>query len=996
MLDFFINYINDNKTRSSNVKINYPFRIVFCLFIFSLHLSFLWGSVSVDFIVLSLLLFHSLVYPHIINLFSFKSSDEIRNIKIDTFFYSFCCAIWGYNIFIVAVFMSTSNMTNLSAGGRNLFFKGLIIQVAGLIVGGVFSGFYYRSELSDFSIAITLVGLFCYTGGLGMIVGRITNSLRENKLKLEDRENYLEHLNELALSVNSTLDLDVIMVGLMKTLESMYPFESLLVVSGMPGNQTYKFLGAYGAGITKSEGLAIKNVEMNVETDSNSIFINGILKNRITNIPDLTAEAVNSGPEIGKVLYGIKPSCSICFFPVRVGDEVVAGVVFVNYINKFNLNKNDLKIISEYLVQVGTAIKNVSIYEVAEKARKNAEESEKAKSQFLANMSHEIRTPLTAIIGYSETIRDNKKLSDSKKSDYLATVIGSSHHLLDVINDILDVSKIESEKMVLENIPLSIPDFILSIKSLYEPLAQKKGVEFNVLYDYPFPSTVMGDSTRLKQVIINLLGNALKFTDTGTISLHVSYDKESKVLTIKVVDTGIGMTEQECNRIFESFTQADVSTTRTYGGTGLGLTIAKNLSELMGGTISVNSVSGAGSEFTLSVKADVASNNQAINNLEEVLLNTATLNTEGSRSVKFSANVLIAEDNKDIQGLLVSIVEGFGCVVTACDNGSDALVAFCKGDFDLVLTDINMPIISGVTLVRMLRSKSEKLPIFAITANVMQHEVLGYLEVGCSEVIAKPVDRNILAQSMIEHLPYHRLVSEENESPSQEIKFQGRILLAEDNLVNQEYISRVLESLGLTVISVNDGEQALEKCLSDSFDLVLLDLNMPKASGFEVLEVLQEMSYAIPVYALTADNSELSKAKCLESGFVACLNKPLEKEKLEQVLKQHLQVKSAQDEASTAETVDFKIRFTESLPKLLAELNNARSENNWDGIKDVAHQLKGAAGSFGYDSITDLSKELERSLKDNKVKDAELIFHKLTDRIKQVTSGYHSWKSNLY
>ncbi len=648
----------------------------------------------------------------------------------------------------------------------------------------------------------------------------------------------------------------------------------------------------------------------------------------------------------------------------------------------------------------------------AETLKIRAESASDSKSQFLANMSHEIRTPLTAIIGYSETIRDNQNLSDSKKSAYLATVIGSSHHLLSVINDILDVSKIESKKMVLERIPLSIPDFILSIQSLYDPLARKKGVDFNVLYDFPLPSVVMGDSTRLKQVIINLLGNALKFTDKGSISLHVNYDQDNKNLIIKVKDSGIGMTEQECERIFESFTQADVSTTRTHGGTGLGLTIARNLCELMGGDVSVSSVSGVGSEFTIRIKSEVSINSNQINNLEDVLINTTELNADDTKHIQFSAKVLIAEDNKDIQELLVSIVEGFGCEVTACDNGSEAFIAFCDGEFDLVLTDINMPIISGVTLVRILRSNGEHVPIFAITANVMQHEVLEYLEVGCTEVIAKPVNRVKLAKSMIDHLPYNRLDSENNhsfeetqpyKSDGSNIQFQGRVLLAEDNLVNQEYISDVLTNLGLLVECVSDGEQALEKCLSDSFDLVFLDLNMPKASGFEVLGVLKQMAYAIPVYALTADNSDSSKTRCLQSGFIDCLNKPIEKDNLIQVLKTHLAVKDMQEDKAESKqesgAIDFKIRFTESLPKLLVELNEAKNEKNWGEIKNIAHQLKGAAGSFGYDSITELSKNLERTINENTVyegNNVELEFQKLTARIKEVTTVYSSWKSNLY
>jgi signal transduction histidine kinase/DNA-binding response OmpR family regulator len=643
---------------------------------------------------------------------------------------------------------------------------------------------------------------------------------------------------------------------------------------------------------------------------------------------------------------------------------------------------------------------------IAEEQMHEAEVASSSKSQFLANMSHEIRTPLTAIIGYSETIRDSRALSETKRKSHLDTVISSSHHLLNVINDILDVSKIESNKMTLERIAVPVPDLILGIHTLYESLVTKAGIDFNLKCDFPIPANVIGDQTRLNQVVMNLLGNALKFTTKGSITLKIAYSWQESLLIISVVDTGVGMTTEQSGLIFESFTQADVSTTRKHGGTGLGLTIVKELCELMEGTIDVESQLGEGSIFTMRVKASALDSSDKINSLEDMYRLSDTDERHESEVISFSSKVLVAEDNKDIQNLIVSIMKDFGCEVVACDNGSDAFIEFHNGQFDMILTDINMPIISGTTFVKILRSNGETLPIIAITANAMEDEVQEYIDAGCSDVIAKPVHREALAKKMMEYLPYN-IVPTSNELRY----FEGRVLVAEDNAANQEYIQGVLQEYGLQVTSVSDGESALEKCLSNAFDLVLLDLNMPNASGYEVVSTLISMSYAIPCYALTADNSVESKAKCIESGFVGLLSKPIEKKDIEKVFREHLKsiknkksIRQAKkslkicNEGSSSE--NLKIKFTDSLVEILAELEKARSDNDWSIIQSIAHQIKGAGGSFGYNSLTELSKnlskELEFKLNHDNILELDRLYDALIYRLKEIISSYNVWQSNLY
>jgi signal transduction histidine kinase/DNA-binding response OmpR family regulator len=642
----------------------------------------------------------------------------------------------------------------------------------------------------------------------------------------------------------------------------------------------------------------------------------------------------------------------------------------------------------------------------AEKNKIKAEMDSHSKSQFLANMSHEIRTPLTAIIGYSETIRDSRFLTDTKRTSYLDTVISSSHHLLKVINDILDVSKIESNKMTVEKIPVSIADLVFGIQSLYEPLVSKKGLSFNLECVFPIPVSIIGDQTRLNQVVMNLLSNSLKFTSKGKIILKISYSWAADILSISVIDTGVGMTDEQTSKIFESFTQADDTITRKHGGTGLGLTIAKELCELMNGTIEVESSPGVGSSFTVKVKVTNPVKSDTIDTFEQLLVLSNTLENIETEKLKFSSKVLIAEDNKEIQYLLVSIMQDLGCTVVACDNGSDAFIEFYKDKFDIILTDINMPIISGTTLVKILRSNGETLPVIAITANVMAHEVQEYLSVGCSGVIPKPVDRQALEKKMMEYLPY-TISSMINPIEC----FEGRVLIAEDNLANQEYIVYVLEEYGLQVTSVADGESALEQCLSNSFDLVLLDLNMPKASGFEVVSTLISMSYSIPCYALTADDSPDTSVKCIESGFVGCLNKPIDKNELSQIFRLHLCLKNTKTEDrqssenfpvdSARDSSDkLKIKFTESLPGLLSDLETAGLDGNWSAAIDIAHQIKGAGGSFGYNSLTEIAKELEGALKnEDEINDSvktQQLYQSLITRLKQVINGYVAWQSNQY
>lgn len=857
----------DRSKKSKDVRANYPLRGIACLVVFALHMSLLWGEDTFSYGVWALLLIHSLLYPHIMYLFSSTASDEIRNLKIDTLLYSFCCAVWGFNFFLIAVFISTSNMTNLSAGGRNLFLKGLILQVIGLLVGGLVAGFYYRPELTSFSMAITTVGLLFYTGSLGLVINRINSSLRKHKQKLEDRKVYLEHMNELAFAVNSTLDLDAIMEGLMKTLETMYPFESLYVISKMPDERTYKIVGAYGSAVTDYEEMTFKQLEMDLEQDSNSIFVNGIEQNRIINISNLTAEAVEAGSEIDKVLYNIKPSRSISYFPVHVRGEVVAGVAFINYDKSFHLKKPDLALISEYLVQVGTAIKNVSMYEMAEQARKTAEESEQAKGRFLANMSHEIRTPMTAIIGYSEALLDDS-LTKNNREKFAHTIIRSSRHLLRVINDILDISKIESSKIDVETMDVEMAAIISDLDDYVRQQTKEKGLSYQLQIQYPLPSVVQADPTRLKQILFNLTNNAVKFTKDGWVKIEISYAYEKMIFSVE--DSGIGLDQEEKSRLFTAFTQADTSTTRLFGGSGLGLYISKNLAHLMGGELTVESEKGVGSCFTLTVGGG---ENASSSYIQTAGMLTQLMDEYKSQQKtqfipKLTGKVLLAEDNPDNQLLIRRLITAAGVDVAIVDDGLQALERVDKETFDLVFLDMQMPNMGGEEAAKLMRKKGIEIPLVAFTANVMKHQVDQYIENGFNQVVEKPISHDQLYSVMQSFLPAQQDI--------------GAVLIVEDNLVNQQIMQRLVKKANpqVTILTADNGYEALKVCEEHAVNLIFMDMEMPIMGGLEATEKLRELKVKAPIYMITGHVDAQHKQQSLDAGADGYLVKPVDKERL--------------------------------------------------------------------------------------------------------------------
>ena len=380
-----------------------------------------------------------------------------------------------------------------------------------------------------------------------------------------------------------------------------------------------------------------------------------------------------------------------------------------------------------------------------EKSRVQAETSNQLKTSFLSNMSHEIRTPMNAIIGYAHLLE--QKITDPEQKEYIERINDASKHLLGIINDILDLSKIEAGKMILEERPFKLDKLIDEVRSIVIEMVKSKKLYIDI-EKVNCPEILIGDSNRIRQILINLLSNSVKFTDTGGISLVISLvDKfdQHVMMSFKVKDTGIGMTNEQQKRLFQEFEQADSSTTRLYGGTGLGLSISKKLSELMKGSLKVESKLNEGSEFILTIPMEIDEH--------ESTLKTIDLEESFEIKPKQGSKILLAEDNFLSQKLAHRILSNMGMDVTVANNGKIAVDHVKSSPFDLVILDIQMPVMDGIEAAKMIRTFNKETPILAMTANAFSEDIALCIAAGMNDYISKPIDPKSLSRALANWIP---------------------------------------------------------------------------------------------------------------------------------------------------------------------------------------------------------------------------------------------------
>ncbi|MHC4878797.1 MAG: response regulator [Planctomycetota bacterium] len=629
-----------------------------------------------------------------------------------------------------------------------------------------------------------------------------------------------------------------------------------------------------------------------------------------------------------------------------------------------------------------------------------AQAANRAKSQFLANMSHEIRTPLNAVIGLTEIVLQTE-LSESQQ-DHLSTVLNSAESLLTVINDILDFSRIEAGRLELDSIPFSVEDTIADTLKTLSMRAHAKSLELACYVDPDIPSCVVGDPGRLRQVITNLVGNAIKFTHRGEVVVGVELENrnESVVLRFFVRDTGIGMRPEEIERLFESFVQADASTTRNYGGTGLGLAISRQLVELMGGRISATSIPGKGSTFHFTTTFSLPDDKLLIQHTEFRLLH-------GRR-------VLIVDDNetnRNILELMTQAQEMSPVSVDSAPSGLQALAAACDAGepFDLVLSDVHMPQMDGFEFTESVRRSPQfgTVPLLLLTSGGEADVRRRGDETAVAVCLTKPVKQIELYDAMMRLLQasmplttdshaQRRAVTPDNEaqSPAQDIA-PLRILLVEDSVPNQMVALAMLRSCGHDVELATNGRESLEMIAQGDFDVVLMDVQMPEMDGFEATARIRatekDTGRHHQIIAMTAHALQGDREKCLAAGMDGYLTKPVRKADLVQVLADFVGTgplaegmrppladeKQSQVETPSRQQVDWTAPLAlldDDLGTLLevtaSYVNESRAQlerlpgliesGDWFETRRAAHTVKAAMRMFGVSAAVDTALKLEK------------------------------------
>lgn len=527
-----------------------------------------------------------------------------------------------------------------------------------------------------------------------------------------------------------------------------------------------------------------------------------------------------------------------------------------------SFSESDVDLIKLVGNWVSVALERELVENELKQAKDLAEVANRAKSGFLANMSHEIRTPLTAILGFSEILREEDRTKEEMDKS-VDSIIKAGHHLHQIINDVLDLSKIEAEQLEIEISETSLFQIMSDVKDLVGDRARKKGLTFDVFYEFPVPQNFYTDPVRLKQVLINVCDNARKFTETGGVTVEVSFNESASQLSFTVTDTGIGMTREDMSHIFKAFTQADASTIRRYGGTGLGLCISQQLAQKLGGSITCKSDEGKGSQFVIRIFVEVKANSEFVTS----------------------------------------------------ENSSD--------------------------------------------------------------------------------LVYRESAVKKNKLPK---LLKGRVLLAEDSVENQQLISMYVRKTGAEIVVAENGKIAVNHAMSEEFDLILMDMQMPVMGGLEATQWLRQINCQTPIVALTANALKQDRDRCIAAGANDYLTKPVDLARFYKVLEKYLKNGDTQNQSSggsaylsneIANDPEFQLlvrQFVGGLPDIIKSVKSAISKHDWETVESLTHKLKGVGGNYGYPILSKLSQKINAQVKSEVYDQIEAMVEELANECHQIVA----------
>ncbi|MCI4626509.1 MAG: response regulator [Candidatus Magnetoovum sp. WYHC-5] len=657
----------------------------------------------------------------------------------------------------------------------------------------------------------------------------------------------------------------------------------------------------------------------------------------------------------------------------------------------------------------------IKIEEALREAKEVAEKANTMKSDFLASMSHEIRTPLNAILGMASVLSETPLTAE--QSQYVHIFSAAGENLLGIINDILDLSKVEAGHLELEVVEFDLREIVEKACEVLSLRAHEKGLEliYNIMPDVPL--YLKGDHLRLRQIIFNLIGNAVKFTEKGEIVLHIENAKPEKHigdLLFSVSDTGIGIPKEKQSAIFESFSQVDSSTTRKYGGTGLGLTISKRLIELTGGKVWVESELGVGSTFYFSVPFEIPKEDK------KPQQQVHPINIDGIRA-------LIVDDNDTNRMILKNMLLRWGAVVTEMNDGRNGILELKRAEaagipYDLVLLDCRMPEMDGFHVMEKMKIESmEGVTVMMLTSDNRHGDIARAKQLGIDAYLIKPVNPTLLLTTIMKSMGKVKrsqnkdvenvaiIDNIDNKGGQREIK----ILLVEDYAYNQILIEAYLRETPCHIDIAENGEIAIRKFKTNRYDIVLMDMQMPVVDGYTATKEIRRFEKengldTVPIIALTAHALKGDMQKSIDAGCNAYLTKPAKKKELIETIfsftystiqttenKEGITTLGSNKNNEDRRTVYVDAVFKESIPDFLTDISkdihdmkDALKNGDYDIIRTLGHRMKGAGGGYGFDLISDIGLALEDASTDKNAQKIDKLLNELSSYLENIEVIY--------